>query len=233
MSEPLARVTVWLNVFQATMPAREKMKYGMPGGAGSPATEPNTNERIPAASSGWSTTHVTPSAVWRYRSVTSRAVRRTSSSRNDHSSRGCTGSHDRLGRIVSNGFGRGAAKGSGAGSGTDGVMTVRAYARATPRPVPGSADLGDRRTAGEEVGAGGEVHHVGLGQVDAVEPRGAGADDGWRPLGAVGGAVQRTRGDRFLRRDLPGERVAHQHEGGPDQQPEVQAEGPLLDVAEV
>ena len=42
----------------------ENRKYGTPP-VDRPATVPNTSEKMPAAASGWISTHATPMAVWR------------------------------------------------------------------------------------------------------------------------------------------------------------------------
>ena len=59
---PLA-TTDWKR-FHPSSPANANTTYGTPP-LESPATRPNTNEKMPAASSGWSTTQTTPSAVCR------------------------------------------------------------------------------------------------------------------------------------------------------------------------
>jgi len=64
MSEMLPLATVLWKRFQPSSPAKAKTTYGtLP--LERPATRPNTNEKIPAASSGWITTQITPSTVWR------------------------------------------------------------------------------------------------------------------------------------------------------------------------
>ncbi len=59
-----ARVTMPLNTVHASMPANENTKYGTPSLDRS-AICPNTTEKMPALSSGCSTTQITPSAVCR------------------------------------------------------------------------------------------------------------------------------------------------------------------------
>jgi hypothetical protein len=64
MSEIPQRCRVFWNAFHPRNPANTNRKYGEPS-LGRPANTPNTSVKIPLARSGSSTTHATPSAVWR------------------------------------------------------------------------------------------------------------------------------------------------------------------------
>ena len=103
-SEVLDFVMMELNRFQAKRPAYAKTTYGTPP-AGRPATVPKTKEKMPAASSGWSTTHTAPNAVWRYRNLTSRIASDPRRSRKTHSSRKSIARQPRLGRTTMTGTG--------------------------------------------------------------------------------------------------------------------------------
>ena len=61
--QALDLVKVELKAFQASSPAYENTRYGMPCGAGSFATLPKTKAKMTAASSGCKITHRTPSPV--------------------------------------------------------------------------------------------------------------------------------------------------------------------------
>ena len=64
ISEMLPLATVPWKRFHPSRPANANTTYGTPP-LERPATRPNTNEKMPAARSGWSTTQVAPRAVCR------------------------------------------------------------------------------------------------------------------------------------------------------------------------
>jgi hypothetical protein len=63
-SEGAARPNTLLKSVHPSMLMKENRKYGTPP-VGRFATLPNTSEKMPAAASGWMSTHATPMAVCR------------------------------------------------------------------------------------------------------------------------------------------------------------------------